>query len=108
MIGGIIGVFAFPEEGASFGEKLARGIGSEIGLGPIDITTVYDVFSSEFFWTELPKMVSDQGVREMHIDGVDYSIGDDGSLVEKTSQDSEFAQELSAYCSINPNSMECF
>jgi RHS repeat-associated protein len=44
-VGGIVGEFLFAEPGQGFGTTLVRGIGSEIGYGPIDVTTVWDVGS---------------------------------------------------------------
>ena len=106
-IGGIVGEYIFAEKDATAGSILLRGVASEIGVGPIDITTVYDIFSSEFYWTKLPKLVSVGNERDISIDGIDYSIDDDGSLVEKRFQNSEWGQELSTYCRSSLASIEC-
>jgi hypothetical protein len=37
---------ALADEDASAPEVLLRGIGAEIGIGPIDLTTIYDILSA--------------------------------------------------------------
>jgi RHS repeat-associated protein len=47
-VGGILGEYIFAEEDATGEEILARGIGSEIGIGPLDLTTGYDVVTGGY------------------------------------------------------------
>jgi len=42
-VGGLIGEFVFPEDDATWQEKALRGIGGEIGFGPFDLTTLWDI-----------------------------------------------------------------
>lgn len=62
-VGGIAGEFVFAEPEASGGEIIVRGIGAEVGVGPIDITTVFDFATSEIaadtyeFWKDFGNQV---------------------------------------------------
>ncbi|UII33139.1 insecticidal toxin complex protein [Fulvivirga ulvae] len=46
-VGGVIGEFLFPEPDTTTGQKIIRGVGAEIGVGPLDLTTGYDIVTSD-------------------------------------------------------------
>lgn len=46
-LGGIGGELLLKDKDTSWGEAVLRGIGGEIGIGPLDLTTAYDIATSD-------------------------------------------------------------